>query len=533
MSRSGATSSGRGIARATAFSVGLLAGALLSACQGTGSRDEERSAALQGLRGMESAPPELPEPADPDLDRRRSEERRAELASWNQRARDAREAQDASFAAFEEAGIEAQRAWAEGYRPTEEAGAAALDHYVYGRALLLAQRPSEARYRFELALSDEPGFAVARGALGLWHFRYEEWTEAQKHLEAAWAADKADPEVAFYLAYTYEKLGKPERSVDLMREVLGTEKGEEPAASWLAEYYAEKEEHAEVVRILEPLVDRYPDSPALRWRLAASYEALGRIDAALQHLELLLPQLEGGWRELVTYAELLRRADRFADAERILARVLEEAPDEWFEKNLGPQGRPAIEARLSMVRQEKELGRRLYRTREELLGILRQEPDAEKRAEAAQALYNQEPPRDNNSLGTLVTLLIRDPDPRVKVWAPRVLERWAVPQDTERFLRWIVASKPIQPAEVRAESCEALGRCVSEETADVLVDCLLDEDVRVFHSARLSLQRVTGLSPVVIGDGEEYDEDAQARARVHASWAQKVERWKERRAKQR
>ncbi|MBK9383947.1 MAG: tetratricopeptide repeat protein [Planctomycetes bacterium] len=512
--------------------LGVLGMLLLCACGGgTAKQAAPSQTSMERLEGVERElgnAPSKPRPEEPPRaaqDPSEAEAIRAMLA----RARELRAKQDAEHAALP-AQDEAQLlAFAERYRPAKEVEAGAVEHYLYGRALLLAGRSSEARYRYEVALRHQPRFSLARAAMGLWHFRFEEWAEAQTLLAEAWAEDRSDPEVAFYLAYTHDKLGQSEKAYTLMVEALAAGRGEEPAALWLAEHHAKKEESSEVVRILEPVVAKHPENDQLRLRLAAAYEELGRLDDSIRQLQEILPRLQGGWLQMVRYAELLRRGNRFEEAEAVFRRVLAEAPPKFFAEDLGPQGKQALEDRLELVMRERAAGRKLQYTREELLTTLRnpQQFSVEQRIDAAQKLTIDRPPADNNALGQLVTILVKDPDPRVRIWAPRVLQAWAVPEQAERFLIWLARNEKEQ-TNVRAACCEAFEPTASDASVDVLLDCLGGEPL-LFHASDAALERITG-QIVVVGDGAYLDEKPESRLKKQQEWREKVARWRERRA---
>jgi hypothetical protein len=125
-----------------------------------------------------------------------------------------------------------------------------------------------------------------------------------------------------------------------------------------------------------------------------------------------------------------------------------------------------------------------------------------------------------------VKILVRDPDPRVRIWAPRVLHAWAVPDQAERFLLWL-AKNPEEATEVRAACCEAMEPGCSDEAVDVLLDCLGGEP-QLFHAADAALERITG-SIAVVGDGTYLDDKPESRRRKQQEWREKVARWRERR----
>jgi tetratricopeptide (TPR) repeat protein len=509
-----------------------LGALLLSACGGGSAKQAAPSqTSMERLEGVERELGNAPStPRAEEAPKATQDPSAAEaIRVLHVRARELRAKQDAEHAAVP-AQDEAQLlAFAERYRPAKEVEAGAVEHYLYGRALLLAGRTSEARYRYELALRHEPRFALARAAMGLWHFRFEEWAEAQALLAQAWAEDRTDPEVAFYLAYTHDKLGQSEKAYALMVEALAAGRGEEPAALWLAEHHSKKQEPEEVVRILEPVVAKHPENDQLRLRLAVAYEELGRLDDSIAQLQAILPRLQGGWLQLVRYAELLRRGNRFEEAEAVFRRVLTEAPPKFFDEELGPQGKRALEERLALVERERAAGMKLLYTREELLTTLKnpQQFSVEERIDAAQKLTLDRPPSDSNALGELVTILVKDPDPRVRIWAPRVLQAWAVPEHAERFLLWLAGNAHEQTS-VRAACCEAFEPSASDASVDVLLDCLGGEPL-LFHAADAALERITG-QIVVVGDGAYLDEKPESRLKKQQEWREKVARWRERRA---
>jgi hypothetical protein len=180
------------------------------------------------------------------------------------------------------------------------------------------------------------------------------------------------------------------------------------------------------------------------------------------------------------------------------------------------------------VQQEQRAGRKLVRTRDELLSILKNHETygVEERIEAARLIAQDRPPADGKALGALVQTLVYDPDPRVRIWAPRMLQAWAVPSEAERFLRWL-AKNPNEDLVVRAASCEAFDASASDLAVDVLLDCLGGE-AQLFHAANAALQRITG-QVVVLGDGSYLDDKPDSRKKKQEEWRMKVQRLRERR----
>ena len=166
-------------------------------------------------------------------------------------------------------------------------------------------------------------------------------------------------------------------------------------------------------------------------------------------------------------------------------------------------------------------------TREDLLRTLKnhKQTTVEQRIDAAQKLTLDRPPSDNNSLGELVTLLVKDPDPRVRIWAPRVLQAWAMPEQAERFLIWLAKNQQ-EEISVRAACCLAFEATASDEAIDVLLECLGGEPL-LFHAADDALERITG-QIVVVGDGAYLDEKPESRGKKQQEWREKVARWRER-----
>ncbi len=154
-----------------------------------------------------------------------------------------------------------------------------LYHVLLGRYYIVSREPDKARQSLKTALDLDPEnqpavFALARleqleGSLDAAIARYQGLREK----------NPGHPGLAMITASLYEKQGKPEEAGAIYQEVLAKNPQSMVAANNLAFYYAEydssPENLQEALRLIAPLIERFPQQPVVADSAAWVYYKLG------------------------------------------------------------------------------------------------------------------------------------------------------------------------------------------------------------------------------------------------------------------
>ena len=154
-----------------------------------------------------------------------------------------------------------------------------LYHVLLGRYYIISHQPDKARKSLQAALDLDPEnqpaiFALARleqleGSLDVAIARYQGLRKRNPD----------HPGLAMITASLYEKQGKPEKAGAIYREILVKNPQSMVAANNLAFYYAEYDpspEHLqEALRLIAPLLERFPQEPVVVDSAAWVYYRLG------------------------------------------------------------------------------------------------------------------------------------------------------------------------------------------------------------------------------------------------------------------
>lgn len=157
-----------------------------------------------------------------------------------------------------------------------------------GLNLMKAERFSEAIRAFEAEMQANPGSAEVLMNLGWSYWRVGRVDRAWRCFELLVQLDPKNPVYLRLLADIENARKNYGRALGLSSRALGVLPGDRDASMALSQAFVGLGRHREADRILTGLVERYPDSPEVRYRLADNLALMGQLNSAIHHFDVLL-----------------------------------------------------------------------------------------------------------------------------------------------------------------------------------------------------------------------------------------------------
>lgn len=164
----------------------------------------------------------------------------------------------------------------------------AASSFSEGVRHMKAGRLEEAIVSFEEAEDSEPGSAEVLMNLGWAYWRNRRVDDAARCFELLVRLDPRNPLYLRLLADVEDERGNRARALTLARSALELLPGDRDCALSLAKVLVHLERDEEATRILERLVQQYPDHPSVQFRYADHLASLGRLEEALVFYDKLI-----------------------------------------------------------------------------------------------------------------------------------------------------------------------------------------------------------------------------------------------------
>lgn len=166
--------------------------------------------------------------------------------------------------------------------------ALAATPYEEGLEKMKAGKLEEAIVAFEEAADAEPGSADVLMNLGWAYWRARRLDDAWRQFDLLVKLDPKNPSYLRLLADVEDERGNLLRALTLARRALELVPGDRDSALSLAKVLIHLERNEEATRILERLIQQYPEHPGVQFRMADHLQNLGRLEEALVYYDRLV-----------------------------------------------------------------------------------------------------------------------------------------------------------------------------------------------------------------------------------------------------
>jgi tetratricopeptide (TPR) repeat protein len=212
--------------------------------------------------------------------------------------------------------------------------------FLLGRGYALQGRFAEMNRAFEASLKASPQFAAE---IKSWQAQYfseqfnhgvkaageKEWAAAREAFAAALLIDPAQPEAYRYLAYVHDKLGEPEKALQLYRTLIEIKPDDWEAYVAMAGIHNQRREYDESVAVLEQALAKDPQQPRILAELAFIYDCQGKSDKAFATYRQALQIKPDDKNLLLNLGRLYLAKEDYSSAVEEFAKVLTFDPDNF------------------------------------------------------------------------------------------------------------------------------------------------------------------------------------------------------------
>lgn len=168
------------------------------------------------------------------------------------------------------------------------ARAAGPSYYQEGLKLMKAERYQEAVVAFEKEAAENPGSAEVLMNLGWSYWKVNRIDEAWRCFDLL---ARLDPKNAGYLRMLAQtEIGRKEypHALEHAQQSLKLLPGDKDSSIVMSSALIGLRRHREADQILKDLVERYPDSAAVQFHMADNLAAMGRLEEALAHFDIVM-----------------------------------------------------------------------------------------------------------------------------------------------------------------------------------------------------------------------------------------------------
>lgn len=212
--------------------------------------------------------------------------------------------------------------------------------FLLGRGYAFEGRFAEMNRAFEASLKASPRFAFE---IKNWQAQYfseqfnrgvkaageKDWAAARAALSEALQIDPAHPEAYRHLAYVHDKLGEPEKALQLYRTLIEIKPDDWDAYFAMAGIHQQRQEYGKSEAVLEQALAKDPRQPRVLAELAFIYDCQGKNDAAFAAYRQAL-QIKPDDKDLLLNVGRLHLAkEDYSGAVQEFAKILTFDPDHF------------------------------------------------------------------------------------------------------------------------------------------------------------------------------------------------------------
>lgn len=212
--------------------------------------------------------------------------------------------------------------------------------FLLGRGYALQGRFAEMHRAFEASLKASPHFALEIKSWQAQHFSEQfnlgvkaagekDWAAAREAFVAALQIEPAHPEAYRHLAYVHDKLGEPEKALQLYRTLIEINPDDWEAYFAMVGIHNQRREYEKSVAVLEQALAKGPRQPRILAELAFIYDCQGKSDEAFAAYRQALQIKPDDKDLLLNLGRLYLAKEDYAGAVREFAKILTFDPDNF------------------------------------------------------------------------------------------------------------------------------------------------------------------------------------------------------------
>lgn len=138
------------------------------------------------------------------------------------------------------------------------------------------------------ALKENPNNVDAILGLANFYFQTERYEQAVEMYERAKKLRPNDTNISLKIAESYFRLGTPEIALKELKEILRNEPNNLPALVTIGNYYFDRKQYSKAITYYQKALDIQPENNNVRTDMAIALFNLGRVDDALNQLEIAI-----------------------------------------------------------------------------------------------------------------------------------------------------------------------------------------------------------------------------------------------------
>jgi PhoH-like ATPase len=138
------------------------------------------------------------------------------------------------------------------------------------------------------ALKENPNNVDAILGLANFYFQTERYEQAIEMYERAKKLRPNDTNISLKIAESYFRLGTPEIALKELKEILRNDPNNLPALVTIGNYYFDRKQYSKAITYYQKALDIQPQNNNVRTDMAIALFNLGRVDDALNQLEIAI-----------------------------------------------------------------------------------------------------------------------------------------------------------------------------------------------------------------------------------------------------
>ncbi len=138
------------------------------------------------------------------------------------------------------------------------------------------------------ALKENPNNVDAILGLANFYFQTERYEQAIEMYERAKKLRPNDTDISLKIADSYFRLGTPEIALKELKEILRNDPNNLPALVTIGNYYFDRKQYSKAITYYQKALDIQPQNNNVRTDMAIALVNLGRVDDALNQLEIAI-----------------------------------------------------------------------------------------------------------------------------------------------------------------------------------------------------------------------------------------------------
>lgn len=383
----------------------------------------------------------------------------------------------------------------------------AVNHYLYGRALGLANRLEQARAEFDRAVALDPFFYWGYHGLGTYFAMRRMHEPASQYFSKCLELNPGYTRATRGLALCYYSMGRLDDAEATLRRILARDQNDVDTWISLGQVLMQSGRYGDAVDVLKRSQQLAPDKAEVQLSLARCYARTDQVDLAIATLSTLLRDPSAAYEAGVELAAIYERMGKNAEAADALQIALDNLPlsaggnrDRLLQALTDLRSRPAYAPR--------DPNQKSWR---DLVQDLEHGVEAERRRGAIRIIGRL--PFRHMEIEQAVLKALYDKDSVVRTLALRTVATWwseaGQLADSQIVNILGLLMKDLAPT-VRGMAAWALGQSGYAGAVPILVENLAERNSYVFGEIHRSLNHLT-FAYVEVDSDEEMTPERMAR----------------------